>query len=309
MNLHTAMSVFVEVATAGGFSQAARKLRLSTTAVSRHVADLEDRLGVMLLRRTTRHVSLTEAGARYLPRASAILEEIERINAEIGDADSAPRGRLRITAPPAIGNDWLAPLAIDFIESYPQIELELDLSERVVDLVAEGYDAAIRAGPLASSSLIAHRIVALRYVLCASPKYLESRGTPRRPEELRDHDCIHWRSGSNDNRWTFTKDGARIAVPIRGRLLISNFAAAREAVVRGLGLAVRPLISVHDDLEAGRLVRALPEYELDPESLSLIRPPTPFEPAKLRLFIDFITEALRRRARSDPAPFAPNPER
>ena len=308
MNLHTAMTVFVAVATAGGFAQAARQLRMSTTAVSRHVADLEQRLGVTLLRRTTRHVSLTEAGGRYLPRAAAVLEEIERINGEISAADAAPRGRLRITAPPAIGNDWLAPLAIDFIESHPQIELELDLSERLVDLVAEGYDAAIRAGPLASSSLIAHRIIELRYVLCASPDYLERRGTPRRPEDLRGHDCIHWRGGASDERWTFIKDGARITVPIRGRLLISNFAAAREAVVRGLGLAIRPLISVQDDLEAGRLVPVMPDYELDPDSLSLVRPATPFEPSKLRLFMDFITEALRRQARSEADPIALHPE-
>ena len=140
----------------------------------------------------------------------------------------------------------------------------------------------------------------MRYVVCASPSYLERRGTPQRPDDIRDHDCIHWRSGVNDNQWTLTKDGTRVSVPIRGRMLISSFAVSREAAVRGLGLAIRPLISVRDDLEAGRLVHVLPEYELDHGTLSLVRPPTPFEPPKLRVFIDFLTAALRQRTSYDP---------
>ena len=300
MDLYVSMKVFERVATVGSFSAAARDLRMSTSAVSRHVADLERMLGVALLRRTTRHVSQTEAGARYLSRASAIFQEVERLNAEISDAAAAPRGQLRITAPPAIGHDWLAPLVVDFLESFPDIDLELDLTERLVDLVGEGYDAAIRAGPLASSSLIVHRIIEMRYLLCASPRYLERRGTPRRPDDIREHDCIHWCSGGKDNRWTFTKNGARISVPIRGRLLMSSFMAERDAAVRGLGLTVRPLISARDDLEAGRLVHVMPDYEIERENLSLVRPPTPFEPPKLRAFIDFITAALRDRTNYDP---------
>lgn len=304
MDLYVSMKVFERVATLGNFSAAARDLRMSTSAVSRHVADLERMLGVTLLRRTTRHVSQTEAGARYLSRASAIFQEVERLNAEISDADAAPRGRLRITVPPAIGHDWLPRLAVDFLESYPDIDLELDLTERLVDLVGEGYDAAIRAGPLAASSLVAHRIIELRYLLCASPRYLERRGTPRQPDDIREHDCIHWCSGVNDNRWTFTKNGTRVSVPIRGRLLFSNFAAGRDAAVRGLGLTVRPLISLCDDLEAGRLVHVMPEYELELETLSFVRPPTPFVPSKLRAFIDFVTSALRQRADYDPGTLA-----
>ena len=187
------MTVFVEVARAGSFSAAAHRLQ--------HVDDRRQPpcgrsgalLGVTLLRRTTRHVSPTEAGARYLPRAHAILEEIEQLNAEISAVDPTPRGKLKITAPPAIGNEVIVPLAVDFVEAYPEIELEIDLSERLVDLVAEGFDAAIRAGPLESSSMIAHRIVELRYLICASPSYLERRGTPKRPDDIGDHDCIYWR--------------------------------------------------------------------------------------------------------------------
>jgi DNA-binding transcriptional LysR family regulator len=300
MNPHASMTVFVEVARAGSFSAAARKLNLSTTAVSRHVADLERMLGVTLLRRTTRHVSPTEAGARYLPRARAILEAIEQLNAEIGAVDPTPRGKLKITAPPAVGNEVIAPLAVDFVEAYPEIELEIDLSERLVDLVAEGFDAAVRAGPLESSSMIAHRIVELRYLICASPSYLERRGAPKRPADIGDHDCIHWRAAAGGGAWSFVKDGERVTVPIRGRLLISHFATQREAALRGVGLAILPLLSVREDLEAGRLVSVLPDYEAHRGELSLVRPPTPFEPPKLRAFIDFITAALRARARYDP---------
>jgi DNA-binding transcriptional LysR family regulator len=300
MNAHTSMTVFVEVARAGSFSAAARKLNMSTTAVSRHVADLERMLGVTLLRRTTRRVGPTEVGARYLPRAASILEEIEQLNAEISAIDPAPRGKLKITAPPAVGNEMIAPLALDFVEAYPEIELEIDLTERLVDLVAEGFDAAIRAGPLESSSMIAHRIVQMRYLVCASPSYLERRGVPERPADIGEHDCIHWRDAADGGAWSFVKDGARISVPIRARLLISNFAAEREAAVRGLGLAILPLLTVRDDLEAGRLIPVLPDYEVYHGVLSLVRPPMPFEPPKLRVFIDFITAALRERARYDP---------
>lgn len=294
------MTVLVEVARAGSFSAAAHKLNMSTTAASRHVADLERMLGVTLLRRTTRHVSPTEVGARYLPRAHAILEEIEQLNAEISAVDPTPRGKLKITAPPAVGNEVIAPLAVDFVEAYPEIELEIDLSERLVDLVAEGFDAAIRAGLLESSSMIAHRLVELRYLICASPSYLERRGTPTRPNDIANHDCIYWRLATGGGTWSLVKDGERVMVPIRGRLLISNFAGQRAATLRGLGLAILPLLSVREDLEVGRLVSVLPDYEVYRGVLSLVRPPTPFEPPKLRAFIDFITAALRERTRYDP---------
>ena len=153
--------------------------------------------------------------------------------------------------------------------------------------------------------MIAHRIVEMRYLICASPSYLERRGAPERPEDIGGHDCIHWRAAAGGDAWSFVKHGVRSLVPIRGRLLMSNFAAEREAAVRGLGLAILPLLTVRDDLEARRLVPVLPDYEVHHGVLSLVRPPTPFEPPKLRVFIDFITTALRERARYDPHPLAP----
>ncbi|MEQ8966296.1 MAG: LysR family transcriptional regulator [Azospirillaceae bacterium] len=296
MDTQAAMRAFVEVARAGGFTEAARRLGVSTSAVSRHVAELERLLGVALLRRTTRHVAPTEAGARYLARAGSILDEIAALHAEIAEQESTPRGRLKITAPPAIGRDLIAPLAIDFAEAHPEIALELDLTERLVDLVGEGYDAAIRSGPLADSALIAHRLVEMPYVVCASPAYLARRGCPATPGEIAGHDCLHWRGSLDGAVWRFTRNGETVAVPIHGRLLVSDLAAERAAALRGLGLALMPAMIVRDDLAAGRLVAILSEYETYRGLLSLVRPPTRFEPARLRAFIDFATRALRARA-------------
>ena len=296
MNQITAMSVFVAVAEAGGFSEAARRIPMSTTAVSRHVADLEQMLGVTLLRRTTRQISLTEVGAQYLPRAQAILGELELLNSEISDTGTTPRGRLRITAPPAVGREWIAPLVVDFIAAFPEIDIELNLTERVADLVAEGFDAAVRAGQLASSTMIAHRLVEIPYRVCASPDYLSRKGAPQKPDEVASHACIHWCSATGDAVWTFRRDGASTRVPIKGRLLVSDFSVERNAALRGTGLAILPLLSVRDDIADGRLVTVLDDWEIESSGLSLVRPAAPFEPPKLRVFIDFMTNALRKLA-------------
>ncbi len=296
MNEQVAMATFVEVVRAGGFSAAARRLGISSTAASRHVAELEQKLGVTLLRRTTRHVSPTEAGASYLPRAAAILEEIDQLNAETSAIDAVPRGRLKVTVPPGIGNDLIARIAVDFVAAYPEIDLELDPTERIVDLVAEGYDAAIRSGNLPDSSLIAHRILEMRYLVCACPDYLDRRGTPNQPMDVGRHDCVHWRGSADGDVWVFSRDEERTPVPIRARLKISNIAAGRYAALTGLGLAILPLLSVGEDLEAGRLVPVLPDYEVRYGEIHLVRPPAPFVPPKLRAFIDYMTTALRERA-------------
>ncbi|NRG17350.1 LysR family transcriptional regulator [Rhizobiales bacterium] len=298
MNQHLSMSVFVAVARAGSFSEAARKLAMSTTAVSRHVAELEAKLGVTLLRRSTRHISMTEAGEAYLPRAASILEEIDTLNGEIRAAGNQPRGRLRITAPPGIGGDWIAPLALDFVEAHPNIDLELDLSERLVNLVAEGFDAAIRSGELADSSMIAHHIVDIAFVPVASPDYLARKGVPERPEDLIDHDSVHWLDPFRPNEWTFACNGGWVTVPIRPRLGVTDLATHRAAALRGMGITLLPDITLVEDFRAGRLVRVLPDCESLPSTLSLVRPNTPFEPPKLRVFIDFITKALRERAKA-----------
>ncbi len=293
MNQLEAMAVFLAVARGGSFSAAARLRGMSATAVSRHVAELEAFLGVALLRRTTRKLSLTDAGTRYLPRAAAILEEISALDDETRTVDTTPRGRLRITAPPGIGHDWIAMTAVDFVEANPQISLELDLTERVVDLVAEGFDAAIRSGRLHSSSLIAHKIVDVEYILCGNREHLTDTGWPAHPDDLARFRFIQWCGGSGQENWWMERDGKRHQVPVNHLLKINDIRAHREAAMRGLGLAMLPALSVRGDLAAGRLVRVLPDYESEPARLHLVRPPSPFEPPRLRVFIDFITAALR----------------
>ena len=296
MNRTEVMATFVEVARAGSFSAAAHKLGLSTTAVSRHVGELEQMLGVALLRRTTRKVSMTEAGARYLVGASAVLDEIDRLNGEISAGEQMPRGHLKITAPPAIGGELIAPLATDFLEAYPEVSLDVEFSDRFVDLTAEGYDAAIRTGPLASSSMIAHRIIEMAYILCASPAYLAEHGTPVVPADIASHQCIHWRDANASRQLSFTLGRQSVSVPVRLRLQMTDFASQHDAVLRGLGIGILPEMRVRDDLETGRLVRLLDEYKPYSGVVSLVRPDTPFVPAKLRVFIDHITAGLRQRA-------------
>jgi DNA-binding transcriptional LysR family regulator len=298
LNQNEAMTTFVEVAKAGSFSNAAAKLGLSTTAVSRRVGELEQMLGVTLLRRTTRKVSMTEEGANYLARASAILEEIERLNNEISAVEQVPRGHLKITAAPAIGRELIAPLATDFLESFPEVSLDIELSDRFVDLTAEGFDAAIRSGHLASSSMIAHRIFEMTYRLCASPEYLERNGTPQKPSDIASHHCIYWRDALSSGRLSFTRCEQTISVPVRHRLQMTDFATQHDAVLRGLGLGILPEMRVREDLKVGRLVALLEGYKPYSGIVSLVRPNTPFVPAKLRAFIDFVTEGLRRRVGS-----------
>ena len=300
MNDLAAMTSFVAVTRAGSFAAAARRLGLSTTAVSRHVAELERRLGVTLLRRTTRSITLTESGIRYLPRAAAILDELERLNAETVRDDQAPRGALRITAPPAIGREWIVPLAVEFVAAYPEVDVELDLTERLVDMVGEGFDAAVRAGPMRPSSLVARRIVEMRYRLCASPEYLLCIGTPVSPGDLVDHRCLSWRRadlGGVEGVWKLVAGGVETAVPVRFRLAVSDMSSLRGAALSGLGLAILPDLDVRADLDAGRLVEVLPGYELPSGVLTLVRPPTPFVPAKLRVFTEFMTSTMRNRVR------------
>lgn len=301
MNLHVSMSAFVEVAKAEGFSPAARRLGMSTTAVSRHVAELEQSLGVALLHRTTRKVGLTEAGARYFSRAMAILEEIRHLNAEIAEVDRAPRGTLRLTMPPGT-LAMLLPMMVDFCAEYEDIDLEVDSTERIVDLVGEGVDLAIRGAPLSDSTMIVRRLLTIPYRLFASPDYLQRRGVPAVPEDVSAHDCIQWRGGSSERHWTFKRGGTSQAIPIHSRIMLNDLAARRYAAVRGIGLVILPENSVRAELAAGRLVMVLADYELMAETYYFVRPPAAFEPAKVRAFMDFMIAAAR-----NPLPLSNDP--
>ncbi|MEO1328079.1 MAG: LysR family transcriptional regulator, partial [Pseudomonadota bacterium] len=260
MDQLTALRVFVAVAEEQGFAPAARRLDMSTSAVSRHVADLESHLGAALLYRTTRRLSLTESGQRYLAHARCVLEQISTMDAEVGEETAVPKGRLRISAVPVFGEQFLAPAAVAFMRRYPEVRLELDLNERIVDLVAENFDAAIRSGPLPDSSFRARALAEPTYLCCASPEYIARAGAPRHPHELTEHNCIHWYFRGPKAVWRFLDGDQLLSVSVTGRYAVTSALAQREAVRAGLGVALFLPGVVDEDLASGRLVRVLEDY-------------------------------------------------
>lgn len=294
MDQLTAMRVFIAVAEAGGFAPAARTLGMSTSAVSRHVAELESHLATALLHRTTRRLSLTEAGAAYLSRAGCLIDELSALDAEMAAYSSEPSGRLRISASPTFGDFVLAPIAAEFAKAYPRVRLELEFTERLVDVVAEGYDAVLRAGKLRDSSLRSRKLFDLEMVPCASPEYLAERGEPQHPSDLAHHDCVHWRWRDPSMIWSFRKDGEVIDVEVTGRFLVYSLMGEREGARAGLGVALLSPFLIEDDLRSGRLVRILKGFERVSHPITLLWPPGPRTPRKLRVFIDFLVEALHK---------------
>ncbi|WP_437849610.1 LysR substrate-binding domain-containing protein [Sorangium sp. So ce363] len=254
------MRAFLEVARRQSFSAAARALGLTSSSVSKQVARLEERLGAQLLRRTTRRVSLTEAGNLYAERTDRILSDIEEAQRAVADLDGTPRGTLRISAPTVLGSIRVAPAVLACRARYPELRIDLDLTDRIVDLVAERIDVAVRlAAEISPASLVARRLADDLRVLCASPRYLRRHGTPRCLEDLADHDCITLNL-EPVARWTLVGPEGERVVPVSGTFRSSDTITLRDAAVAGVGLANLPDYVVQDQLESGALRRVLPEY-------------------------------------------------
>lgn len=300
MDKLTAMRVFAAVADAGGFAPAARDLGMSTSAVSRHVAELEAALSVELLRRSTRRMSLTEVGERYLNRANGILDEVRALEADIGDLAASPKGRLRLTASPTFGDFFLAPIAARFAQRYPELTIEMDLTERLVDVVAEGYDAAIRAGRLTDSTLTSRRLLDYPFVAVASPDYVAKAPPLERPEDLARHQCVHWRWRSDTMIWRFMDGDEVVEVPVTGRFRVNSTFAEREAARAGLGIALFSPLAAKDDLASGRLVTVLPNHPPAPMAITALWPAARATPRKLRLFIDFLSVEMQKLSATEP---------
>ena len=249
----TGLEVFARVAGAGSLSAAARALGMSQTMVTKHIAALESRLGVKLFHRTTRRLSITEAGRNYLESSARILAEIEAADAAVAADRVEPRGLLRLNAPVSFGARQIAPLLAEFAQRHPRVTVELGLNDRLVDLVEEGWDLAIRIGNLSNSSLIARRIAPCRIVVCAAPSYLKARGTPRTVASLADHNCLGYTLSQRTpvDRWVF---GADVGVQISGNLRANNGDALRAAAIAGQGIIHQPTFIVADDIREGRLV-------------------------------------------------------
>lgn len=284
----TSLEVFTKVAAIGSLSGAARAMGLSQTMVTKHLSALEARLGVKLFHRTTRRLSITEAGRLYLESSERILADMEAADAAITAERIEPRGLLRLNVPVVFGTRQVAPLLPQFSARYPNVVIELGLNDRRVDLAEEGWDLAIRIGRLEDSSLIARRLAPCRMVTCAAPSYLAAHGTPRSLSDLADHNCLGYTlQQASAGQWLFGENG-EIRVAVSGNLRANNGDALRAAAVAGQGVSRQPTFIVDDDLRSGRLVW-LPLDQPEPElSVYAVHLPDRQPPAKVRAFIDFL---------------------
>jgi len=291
MDRLTSMAVFAKAVEAGSFAAAAEALGLSAPMVGKHIRFLEDRLGAQLLARTTRRQSLTEFGRAFYERCRIVLAEAEAAEALAEDLRAAPRGRLRINAPVTFGADELVPMVARYLRANPEVSIEVTLSDRIVDLVEEGYEAVIRVALLPDSSLVARRLRPYRLVVCAAPAYLAERGVPARPEDLENHECIGFAHWAPRGEWEFRDaEGATSRVQVGGRVSINSGQALRRAALEGLGIILQPEGLLRDDLAAGRLVRVLPGYTPPSRPMHILFAPDRRPTPKLRSFIDAVVE-------------------
>lgn len=294
MDRLTEMEVFTRVVELGGFTEAAKKLGLSKSAVSKHVATLETRLGARLLTRTTRRVSPTEIGLAYFDKAGDVLRAAAEADAMATAMQDAPTGELRISAPLSFGLRHVSPAVASFLRRYPAVSARLQLDDRRVELVAEGFDVAIRIGDLPDSTLIARKLAETDLCLVASPDYLAARGTPESVEALSDHDLLHYTNNAAGALWRLRgAHGEERTVRIGGRLSVNNGDALACAARDGLGIVLGPHFIVADLLASGALVEVLPERRPAPIGVYAVYPSGRFPQPKLRVFIDHLAESLK----------------
>ena len=290
MDRLTSLTAFVRVVDSGGFSAAGRKLNMSTTMVSNHVQSLEDRLGARLLHRTTRKVSLTEVGKTYYDRCTQILADLEQADDIAGSSQSIPRGTLRIYTATHIVQ-YVAPVVARFLADYPGVKVDLTMGERAVDIIDEGYDVAVRLTPPPDSSLIVRSLATWRHVLCCSHGYLETHARPQQLADLAQHNCIRHELYPFGDEWHFVdRKGNPAHVRASGNLVTNSGDTLRLAALHGAGIFLAAGFLVHDDLEAGRLVRLLPEYRPVEFAMNAVYPHRHHLSAKVRTFIDLLAK-------------------
>jgi len=296
MNRLSAIESFVKVAELNSFSEAAARLNTSKSVVSRHVTALEAQLGLRLFHRTTRAITLTEAGRAYFERVSQILLDLQDADQSVSHLQVTPRGRLKVSAPMSFGFLHLAPALADFLAEYPELEVDVTMSDRFVDLVEDGFDLAVRIGTLADSSFIAKRIAPIRRVICASPSYLEAHGRPAVPQDLRAHQCLCNSNQPAGREWRFTMpDGNPVSVPVNGRLAMNNGDALRVAALNHLGFIDIPTFIVGGDLKAGTLVSVLDDHVPQVLALHAVYSHARHLSPKVRAFIDFLARRFGPR--------------
>ena len=290
------VAVFVRVVERGSFTLAADELELSRAVVSKYVSRLEDRLGARLLHRTTRRLSLTEAGAALFEASRGALERIDEAEAAVAQFQSEPRGRLRVSAPMSFGILHLGPAMTQFARSYPRVSLDVRFDDRFVNLVEEGVDVAVRIGALTDSSLVARKLSSTRVLVCAAPAYLAEHGEPETPEDLTAHDCLLYSYLSTANVWRFTApDGREVPVAVNGSFRINNGIVLGEAAAAGHGILLTPSFYVASLLRDGRLRRILSGYRLPELGIHAVHPQRSHVPPKVRAFIDFLAKRFGRK--------------
>ncbi len=292
------MQAFIAVARAGGFSAAARALGQPLPTVSRKVAELEAALEARLFQRSTRQVVLTESGEAYYQACQRVLEDLRDADERVSNASRLPRGELAVTAPLGFGRLHLQPVATEFLRLHPDITLKLALADRLVNLMEEQIDLAVRISELRDSSLVARKVGSIRMVVCAAPDYLARCGTPGHPRELAQHDCVSWTSLGPFKSWLLHEGDADRMFPIRVRVATTTPESALEAAQAGLGLAQVTSYQAASAVAAGTLVPLLSAFECAPTPVSLVYPGTRHVPLKLRAFLDFAAPRLATRLKA-----------
>lgn len=281
------LEIFARVVTAGNMSAAGREMGLSPAVVSKRISHLEERLGARLFQRTTRQLTLTEAGQGFYDRVVNILAGIEEAEAYVTRRNAIPRGTLRVTVPTAFGRMHIAPYLGKFLEDYPDMRLDLELSDNFIDIVGEGFDAAIRIAELEDSSLVARKLAPSHRVICASPSYLQKFGKPESLADLAKFNCL---TAAAQEVWRLQGPDGPTSIRVHGNIRTNSTEVVRESVIAGLGIALRSTWDVGSELKSGKLQIVLPEYHESPRvAVYAVYPCRQFIPAKLRVFIDFLS--------------------
>jgi DNA-binding transcriptional LysR family regulator len=282
------MGIFAKVAEARSFSEAARRLGISKSLVSKEVTKLEKALGARLLNRTTRQLSLTEFGAAFYEHCARVVQEAEEAELLVERLHASPRGVLKCTAPVAFTTLHIARALPEFLAQYPDVQIDLTLGDRAFELAEEGYDLAIRIARDLPPNLVARPIAPINRVVCGTPEYFASHGVPNTPQDLAAHDCVVYTHANPDSIWHLSADGTDIAVPVRGTLKVNDDEVAWQAVRAGLGVSLLPTFIVGDDLQSGRLQAVLTQYLPSEQKLHALYLPNRHLSAKVRVFIDFL---------------------
>ena len=296
MDIFAGMRVFTAVVDAGSFASAADKLDLSRGMATRYVNQLEAHLGIRLLNRTTRKLSLTEAGADYYQRSTQILSMVEDSEAAAARQVSVPRGTLRVATSVAFGVLQMGSAVTAYLKRYPRLHVDVALNDRVVDLVEEGFDLAIRIGPRVDPGLVARKIAGMRIVVCASPAYLKNHGTPKDPAQLAKHNCLTYSYSSQESNWPFVRKTVERTVVVSGNLRANNGNVLVSAAMEGLGIIRQPAFVVADALRKKTLVPVLPDWSAGEHAVSAVYPNRQYLPPKVRTFIDFLAERFGRES-------------